>query len=82
MSHGPLLAALAIGFIGTDDNVSDSMTKATAIKKFREHRDKLLQGFTFTDQLQPADFTSFFNLVERDIDRLFFYNCEADIELM
>ncbi len=46
-----LAGTLKVVFISTDVNVSDIMTKALRRDLFRRHRDSLLHGFYFTEQL-------------------------------
>lgn len=86
--QGPLQPALRIGFIGTDDNVSDAMTKGNSSTPFRSHRDKLMHGFKFIEQLRQmyrsgsTDFKSFYLYLQRDIDMIMLHDFERDIDMM
>lgn len=46
-----LAGVIQLAFIPTADNVSDIMTKALAVGVFRPHRDKLLDGYYFINEL-------------------------------
>lgn len=46
-----LAGVIQVAFIPTADNVSDIMTKALAVGVFRPHRDKLLDGYYFINEL-------------------------------